>query len=80
VGETGEQGMLEMYRGTDVLHCDVLKVGHHGSRYSSTEEFIDAVSPSIAVIGVGKKNPNSGIEYDFVSKVGKDKIGCLLKH
>lgn len=56
VGETGEQGMLEMYRGTDVLHCDVLKVGHHGSRYSSTEEFIDAVSPSIAVIGVGKKN------------------------
>ncbi|MGN1383151.1 MAG: DNA internalization-related competence protein ComEC/Rec2 [Eubacterium sp.] len=56
VGETGEQGMLDLYRGTDALHCDVLKVGHHGSRYSSTEEFIDAVSPSIAVIGVGKKN------------------------
>jgi DNA internalization-related competence protein ComEC/Rec2 len=56
LGETGEQGLLEMYRGTDVLHCDVLKVGHHGSRYSSTEEFIDAVSPSIAVIGVGEKN------------------------
>ncbi|MFC2662195.1 MAG: DNA internalization-related competence protein ComEC/Rec2, partial [Eubacterium sp.] len=56
LGETGEQGLLEMYRGTDTLHCDVLKVGHHGSRYSSTEEFIDAVSPSAAVIGVGEKN------------------------
>ncbi len=56
VGEAGEQGMLEMYKGTDRLKCDVLKVGHHGSRYSSTDEFIDAVSPKIAVIGVGKNN------------------------
>lgn len=56
LGETGEQKLLEKYRGTDRLRCDVLKVGHHGSRYSSTEEFIDAVRPAVAVIGVGKKN------------------------
>ena len=38
------------------LKCDVLKVGHHGSMYSSTEEFLDAASPSLAMISCGKGN------------------------
>ncbi len=39
------------------LNSDVLKVGHHGSKTSSSEEFIQAVSPEIAVIQCGKDNP-----------------------
>jgi competence protein ComEC len=38
------------------LHADVLKVGHHGSRTSSTEAFLDAVSPSVALISAGFEN------------------------
>ena len=38
------------------LDCDILKVAHHGSKYSSSEEFIEASSPSLAVISVGKNN------------------------
>ncbi len=38
------------------LNCDVLKVGHHGSQYSTGEDFLRAVSPSFAVIQVGKNN------------------------
>jgi competence protein ComEC len=34
----------------------VLKVGHHGSRHSSTPEFLAAVRPSVAVISVGARN------------------------
>lgn len=38
------------------LKADVLKVGHHGSKYSSTEIFLDAVKPARAYIEVGKNN------------------------
>ena len=39
------------------IDSDVLKVGHHGSKTSSTEEFIKEVSPEIAVIQAGIDNP-----------------------
>ena len=35
---------------------DILKVPHHGSKTSSTQEFIKAVEPKISLIGVGLKN------------------------
>ena len=38
------------------LHADVLKVGHHGSRTSSTPAFLEAVSPSVALISAGYEN------------------------
>lgn len=41
--------------GVDVA-ADVLKVGHHGSRSSSTGEFLDAVAPTAAIISVGRNS------------------------
>lgn len=38
------------------LHADVLKVGHHGSAYSSSPELIAAVHPKYALISVGRHN------------------------
>ena len=38
------------------IRCDVLKVGHHGSMYGTSEEFLAAASPSLAMISCGKGN------------------------
>ncbi len=39
------------------LGCDVVKVAHHGSNTSSTEEFVRAAHPTFAVIPVGLHSP-----------------------
>lgn len=38
------------------LKVDVLKVGHHGSKTSSTQEFLEKVKPEVSVISVGENN------------------------
>jgi len=39
------------------LQAEVLKVGHHGSKNSSSPDFLDAVAPQIAIISAGEVNP-----------------------
>lgn len=38
------------------IACDVIKIGHHGSEYSTSSDFINKVNPKYAVIEVGKNN------------------------
>ena len=60
MGEDGEQELIGKYHAEQgkptSLRAQILKVGHHGSRTSSSQSFIAAVSPEIAVIQVGKNN------------------------
>lgn len=46
----------EMLKNGIDLSCDVLKLGHHGSAYSSSSDFLDAVNPAYAIISVGADN------------------------
>lgn len=60
------------------LDSDVLKAGHHGSRTSSGEEFIRAVSPAISIISAGKGNsyghPHKEV-LDILTKEGSKILG-----
>lgn len=53
--EASELEILAKYS-DDILKCDVLKVGHHGSGTSTIPDFLKAVSPSIALISCGEGN------------------------
>ena len=63
MGDAGvdvEEDLIEKYNLQDI---DVLKVGHHGSKTSSSESFINEINPKYSIISVGKKN-----RYDHPNK------------
>ncbi len=70
----GEAEMLRYYAGSDALKADILKVGHHGSKTSTSAEFLQAVSPKVAVIQVGQNN--YGHPTAETLQILKD-FGCL---
>lgn len=54
IGADQEERVRKKYK----LTADVLKVGHHGSRFSSETKFVKEVRPKIAIIEVGKNSYN----------------------
>lgn len=70
-GDIGKETELALLREKNIK-ADILKIPHHGSKYSSTEAFLKAVHPKIAVIEVGKNaygHPTK-IVLDRINKVG----------
>jgi competence protein ComEC len=55
-GDLPAQGEEEMLHSGRDVSSTVLKVGHHGSKTSSTVNFLQTVDPEYAVISVGKNN------------------------
>lgn len=77
---------LENNKDTEWKEIEVLKVGHHGSDTSSSETFIDIISPEIAIISVGPNNdyghPSDSV-LSFLAKICNeiyrtDKDGSLF--
>ncbi len=59
------------------LESDILKVAHQGSKTSSSEEFLAAVSPEIAVISVGERNPYGHPHSETLETLAKYDIKVL---
>ena len=68
---TTEKEIMSIYNLPDI---DVLKVGHHGSRTSSSEEFINVIDPKYSIISVGKNNRYGHPNKEVLDKLEKSKI------
>ena len=68
--EESEEGWLVRHAYGD-LRADVLKVAHHGSSTSTTDAFLKAVKPSLAVISVGADNLYGHPSADVLASLGR---------
>ena len=57
IEQIAEKQILQEYeKNLKFLNSTILKVAHHGSKTSSTQEFLDVIKPKLALIGVGENN------------------------
>lgn len=70
-GDIQTQAEQEIINLNTDISADVLKVGHHGSPGSTSQSFLEKVSPSVCVISVGKNN------FGHPSKTVIDKIHSI---
>ena len=82
-----EKSILNAYKNNlNMIKSDYLKVAHHGSKTSSTVEFLNAVKPKVAIICVGKNNKfghPSEITLENLQNIGAkifrtDKMGEII--
>ena len=71
VGIEQEKDILDKYNLTNI---DVLKVGHHGSKTSSSKEFIDEIKPKYSIISVGKNNRYGHPNKEVLNNLSDSKI------
>lgn len=67
----------EMLERTSDLKASVLKLGHHGSKTSTSPEFLEAVMPDYAVISVGKDNDYGHPSQEVLERLEENGIEVL---
>ena len=71
VSVTTEKEILSKYNLPDI---DILKVGHHGSKTSSSKEFINEINPKYSIISVGKNNRYGHPNKEVLDNLKESKI------
>lgn len=69
--ETVELNLLKQY---DIKNIDILKVGHHGSKTSSSVPFIKQINPKYSIISVGENNRYGHPNQNVLKNLEKSKI------
>lgn len=72
--EEGEKRLVERYA---TLPVDILKVGHHGSKSSTSQRLLEAYIPSVAVISVGENNRYNHPNSEVLQRLGEKNITIL---
>lgn len=83
-GDASVESELNLLNKYDLPQIDILKVAHHGSKTSSSKEFIDAINPKYSLISVGKDNkfghPNQNVLYNLKDSIiyRTDQYGSVM--
>lgn len=75
IEQIAEKQILKEYKNNlNILNSTILKVAHHGSNTSSTEKFLEAVNPKIALVGVGENNKFGHPNDEVIERLEKIKV------
>ncbi|MCF2132535.1 MBL fold metallo-hydrolase, partial [Strepomyces sp. STD 3.1] len=83
LGEEGEQKLIETF---PALEVDVLKVGHHGSKTSTSTFFLEEIQPSYGLVSAGENNRYNHPHHEVLERLEQnhvkifrtDKQGALI--
>lgn len=71
IGDLEEQGELDLvkYYSMAIQHLDLLKIGHHGSKTSSNERFLQLAQPRLSIIQAGYENRYGHPHPDVIERL-----------
>ena len=73
MGDAGSDVEGDILSKYNLSNIDIFKVGHHGSKYSSSKSFIDTVNPKVSIISVGRNNrynhPHKEVLENLINKL-----------
>lgn len=76
-GDASESVERELMNSFPNLRVDILKAGHHGSKTSSSQHFLEGIKPKAAVISVGKNNRYGHPHQQVIQAMEKSSITIL---
>lgn len=76
-GDMEKEAEQELLNHEMKLNADVLKVGHHGSKTSTTDAFLEKVAPEYAIISVGKNNRYNHPSKEVVERLEENHVNIF---
>ena len=78
-GDAEKQAEREILSGnsSEAMRSNVLKIGHHGSKNSTTPEFLAAVQPQVGIISAGEDNPYGHPSPELLERLEKAGVRIL---
>ena len=72
-----DDGLGMLPPGVDLKHTEILKVGHHGSKYSTSTEFLQYCNFEVGVISCGKGNPYGHPTDEVLGRLEESGVTCF---
>ena len=74
MGDAGVEKEKDILNKYNISGIDILKIGHHGSKTSSSKEFINEINPNYSIISVGKNNRYGHPNKEVLNNLSDSKI------